>query len=318
MFLELPAQRILVTGGHGFLGQHVVAHLRGIGCRQVLAPRRQDYNLLCPEAVQRCLSDTCPDVVIHLAARVGGIEANRRHPGLFLYSNLLMGLQLIEACRLHGVERFVNVGTTCSYPKMTPVPFRECDLWNGYPEETNAPYGVAKKTLMVQVQAYRKEYGFPGVNLLLANLYGPGDNFAPDTSHVIPGLIRRCLQAKERGDPELVVWGTGSPTREFLHVQDAARAIVLAAERLDTAEPINVGTGQEISIRDLAALIARLTGFPGRLTFDPSRPDGQPRRCLEVSRARELLGFEATIPLEEGLKQTIAWFCQSRESSFVR
>jgi GDP-L-fucose synthase len=262
--------------------------------------------------VTRLLLRSRPDVVVHLAAQVGGIGANQRQPGTFLYSNLLMGAQLIEACRQFGVARFVNIGTICSYPKHTPVPFKEADLWNGYPEETNAPYGLAKKLLTVQLQAYRQEFNFPGVSLLLVNLYGPGDNFDLETSHVIPALIRKCLEARERREAEVVIWGTGTPTREFLYVEDAARAVELAVARLDTAEPVNVGSGQEISIRELAERIARLTGYRGRLRFDPSRPDGQPRRCLDVTRAREWLGFTASTSLEDGLARTLGWYQQSR------
>jgi GDP-L-fucose synthase len=277
----------------------------------LFVPRRPEFDLMRNKDAERLLAWSRPDVVIHLAARVGGIGANRRYPGTFLHGNLLMGVQLIEACRAVGVEKFVAAGTICSYPKHTPVPFKESDLWNGYPEETNAPYGLAKKLLIAQLQAYREEFGFPGVNVLLVNLYGPGDNFDLESSHVIPALIRKCHEAIERGEQEIAVWGTGAATREFLYVEDAARAILLAAERLETAEPVNVGSGREISIRSVAHLIARKMGFLGRLRFDSSQPDGQPRRCLDVTRAREWLGFTAETALEDGLDRMIAWYQQA-------
>jgi len=253
-------------------------------------------------------------VVIHLAALVGGIGANRLNPGSFLYANLMMGAHLIEQSRRAGVEKFVQVGTICSYPKFTPVPFKESDLWNGYPEETNAPYGLAKKLLIVQLQSYRQQYGFNGVNVLPVNLYGPGDNFDLESSHVIPALIRKCLEAKERGDKTLVVWGTGTPTREFLYVEDAARGIVAAAEKLETSDPVNLGSGSEISIRDLVDLVVRHTGFAGEVVYDPTKPDGQPRRCLDVTKAKQLLGFEAQMTLDEGLKRTIAWYAAQKKT----
>ena len=258
--------------------------------------------------IRRLLQRHKPEVVIHLAAVVGGIGANRLNPGSFLYSNLLMGAQLIELSREAGVEKFLAVGTICSYPKFTPVPFKESELWNGYPEETNAPYGLAKKMMIAQTQAYRQQYGFNGVNLLMVNLYGPGDNFDLESSHVIPALIRKCVEAKERGDKVLPVWGTGKPTREFLYVEDAARAVYLAAEMLDTSDPVNVGSGQEITIAELTETVARKAGFEGEIRYDPSKPDGQPRRCLDVTRARELLGFEATTSLSDGLEKTVAWY----------
>lgn len=307
--LDLRTKRILVTGGGGFLGRHLVARLRETGCREVHAPRRAECDLTVASEVVRLLAGIRPQVVLHLAAQVGGIEANRRQPGTFFYSNLLMGANLIEGCRQLGtIEKFLLAGTICSYPKFAPVPFRESDLWNGYPEETNAPYGIAKKALIVQLQAYRQEFGFPGVSVLPVNLYGPGDNFDLTTSHVIPALIRKIIAAQEQRSPEVEIWGTGRPTREFLYVADAARAICLAAEQLDSPEPVNIGTGEEIAIADLAALIAAKAGYKGRLIFDPAKPDGQPRRQLEVSRARELFGFTAETTLADGLDRTIAWY----------
>jgi GDP-L-fucose synthase len=265
------------------------------------------------EIVRQLLASVRPQVVLHLAAQVGGIEANRRQPGTFFYSNLMMGANLIEGCRqVGGVEKFLLAGTICCYPKFAPVPFREADLWNGYPEETNAPYGIAKKALIVQLQAYRQEFGFPGVSVLPVNLYGPGDNFDLTTSHVIPALIRKFTLAEEQNSPEVVIWGTGRPTREFLYVEDAGRAICLAAQRLESPEPVNIGTGREIAIADLAALIAEKTGYRGRLVFDPTKPDGQPRRQLDVSRARDLFGFTAETSLESGLERTIRWYRSQR------
>jgi GDP-L-fucose synthase len=311
--MDWRTQRMVVTGGAGFLGRHVAAQLQRSGYQNVFVPRRADFDLTHEKDARRLLTQHRPDILVHLAAQVGGIGANRRNPGSFLYNNLIMGSQLIELSRQLGVQKFVQVGTICSYPKFTPVPFKECDLWNGYPEETNAPYGLAKKLLMVQLQAYRQQYGFNGVNLLMVNLYGPHDNFDLEDSHVIPALIRKFLEAKERGDREVVLWGTGKPSREFLYVEDAARAIQLAAERLDSPEPVNVGSGQEISIAALAELIARKTGFTGAVRYDAGKPDGQPRRCLDVSRARELFGFAATTPLSEGLDRTIDWYLANRD-----
>ncbi len=310
--MDLRTKKVLVTGGSGFLGRHVLARLRKAGCERVVAPRSREFDLTQERDVRRLIGQHRPEVVLHLAALVGGIGANRANPGTFLYKNLVMGAHLIEQARLAGVEKFVMVGTICSYPKFTPVPFKEEDLWNGYPEETNAPYGLAKKLLIVQLQAYRQQFDFNGVNLLLVNLYGPGDNFDLETSHVIPALIRKCVEARERGDRVLTVWGTGTPTREFLYVEDAARAIHLAAERLQTSDPVNVGSGHEVSITELAQRVARATGFKGEVRFDPSRPDGQPRRCLDVTRARELLDFEARTSLDEGLERTVAWYVASR------
>jgi GDP-L-fucose synthase len=300
--------RIAVTGGAGFLGSFVVERLRERGCRDPFVVRSSRYDLRTDDGVGRFLDDARPDVVIHLAAVVGGIGANQRNPGRFYFDNLTMGTKLIEVCRLRGVAKFVCVGTICAYPKFTPVPFREEELWGGYPEETNAPYGIAKKALLVQLQAYRQQYGFNGVYLLPVNLYGPRDNFDLDSSHVIPALIRKCIEAREREAPVVQCWGTGSVTREFLYVEDCAEGILLAAERYDSPEPINLGSGREISIRDLAALIGRLTRFRGKFQWDASRPDGQPRRCLDVSRARERLGFVARTGLEDGLRNTIAWY----------
>jgi GDP-L-fucose synthase len=304
----LAEETIVVTGGAGFLGSHVVEQLARSGAKRVMAPRRRDYDLVERDACRRLLADTRPTLVIHLAARVGGIQANRESPGAFFFDNLMMGVQLVEECRLAGVAKVVTVGTICSYPKFTPVPFREDDLWSGYPEETNAPYGLAKKMLLVQAQAYRQQYGFGAIYLLPVNLYGPGDNFDPKSSHVIPALIRKCVEAVERGDEAVEVWGTGRATREFLYVDDAAEGILLAAERYDGAEPVNLGAGFEISIRELAELIARLTGFGGRLLWNQSQPDGQPRRSLDTSRARALFGFQARTSFEDGLRRTVEWY----------
>ncbi|MBI4872211.1 MAG: GDP-L-fucose synthase [Candidatus Riflebacteria bacterium] len=308
----LTNQRLLVTGGAGFLGRFIVRHLHQLGCQEVVVPRKKDYDLVDMAQVRRLLRDARPTVVIHAAAVVGGIGANRARPGDFFYENLMMGMQLMEVARHSEVRKLVVLGTICAYPKHTPVPFREECLWDGYPEETNAPYGVAKKALLVQAQAYRQQYGFNAVYLLPVNLYGPGDNFDPDTSHVIPALIKKCVEARDAGHAEVEVWGSGSATREFLYVEDAAEAIVAATEQYDGPEPVNVGAGSEVSIRELVELIARLTGFRGRLRWDSSKPDGQPRRCLDVSRARELLGFTARVPLEEGLQRTIEWYESQR------
>ncbi len=306
--MDLRHKTILITGSSGFLGAHVVARFQRAGCTKLVLPRRREYDLTQEQDIRKLFADHQPEVVVHLAAQVGGIGANRRNPGSFLYSNLIMGTQLIEVSRQLGVEKFVQIGTICSYPKFTPVPFKETDLWNGYPEETNAPYGLAKKLLIVQLQAYQQQYGFNGVNLLVVNLYGPGDNFDLESSHVIPALIRKFVEAKERGDQVANLWGTGRPSREFLYVEDAARAIHGATERLDTSEPINVGSGQEISIAALAELIAGKIGFNGEIRYDADKPDGQPRRCLDVTRAKQLFGFEATTSLGEGLDRTIAWY----------
>ena len=306
--MDLTQRTILVTGGGGFLGRHLVDRLRAMGCTRLALPRQKDCDLTRQDQAERLVDQVRPDLVFHLAAQVGGIGANRKHPGTFLYDNLMMGVQLIEACRRRGLEKFVCAGTICAYPKFTPVPFKEDDLWNGYPEETNAPYGLAKKMLLAQLQAYRQEFDFPGTYVLPVNLYGPWDNFDLQTSHVIPALIRKCVDAKDRNLPEVPVWGTGTATREFLYVADAARGIRLAAEKLETPDPINLGSGHEISIRDLAQTIAAHVGYRGALKFDPTQPDGQPRRCLDTTRAKALIGFEATTALDRGLAETVAWY----------
>lgn len=301
-------RRIVVTGGAGFLGGYVQAGLRARRAGRILVPQREDYDLTRLPDIQRMYDDTAPDIVIHLAAVVGGIGANRAHPGEFFYKNLIMGVQLLEEGRQRGIEKFVAVGTVCAYPKFTPVPFREEDLWNGYPEETNAPYGLAKKMLLVQSQAYRKEYGFNSVFLLPVNLYGPGDNFDPQSSHVIPALIKKCVDAVRRGDDSITVWGTGNASREFIYAADAAEGILLATEKYDESEPVNIGAGFEITIRDLVNKIARLTGFRGEIIWDTDQPDGQPHRCLDTRRAYEKFGFRAAMDFDEGLKRTIEWY----------
>jgi GDP-L-fucose synthase len=305
-------KRITVTGGAGFLGSFVVEKLRERGCRDIFVPRSREFDLIDIEAVKRLYRKARPEIVIHLAARVGGIGANRANPGKFFYDNAMMGIQLIDQGRLFGLDKFVALGTVCAYPKFAPVPFSEDNLWDGYPEETNAPYGLAKKMLLVQSQAYRQQYGFNSIYLLPVNLYGPRDNFDPDTSHVIPALIRKCLEAKERRDPEIVCWGDGTPTREFLYVEDCAEAIVLATEKYNQSEPVNIGTRQEISIKDLVELIAELTGYRGRVVWDKSKPNGQPRRCLNTDRAREFFGFAAKTDFREGLSWTIEWYLSAR------
>lgn len=314
-------KRIIVTGGAGFLGRAVVAALRARGAVDVTVPRSREYDLRDGGAIRRLLHETSRsgngrsvpvDVIIHLAARVGGIGANRDHPAEFFYDNLMMGAQLLHESWRAGVAKFVAIGTVCAYPKLTSVPFDEDALWDGYPEETNAPYGLAKKMMLVQSQAYRTQYGFNSIFLLPVNLYGPGDNFNPASSHVIPALIRRCLEAVEQGDDEIVVWGDGSPTREFLYVEDAAEGIVLATERLNDSRPVNVGSAFEISIRDLVDLIARESGFTGRIVWDTSKPNGQPRRKLATRRALEAFGFQSTVPFDVGLRRTIAWYRERR------
>ena len=301
-------KRILITGGAGFLGSFLVEKLRQKGCKDIFVPRRKDYDLVEMEAVKRLYNDSQPIMVIHLAARVGGIGANQANPGKFFYDNLMMGAQLMEVGRQSGLEKFVAIGTICAYPKFTPVPFKEEDLWNGYPEETNAHYGLAKKMLLVQSQAYRQQYGFNSIVLFPVNLYGPRDNFDLLTSHVIPALIRKCLEAKRRGDPNIEVWGDGSPTREFLYVEDAAEGICLAAERYNSSEPVNLGSGMEISIKDLVHTIKRMTGFTGEIVWDTTKPNGQPRRGLDTSRAEKYFGFRAKTSFEEGLRRTIEWY----------
>jgi GDP-L-fucose synthase len=332
-------KRVIVTGGRGFLGSFVTEKLIQRGATDILVPRVEDYDLTDHDSIRRLLDDgLSPDVpvelrldkaiarspefgrhpsdlvILHLAAHVGGIGANREHPAEFFYDNLMMGVQLMHQAWQRGVGKFVAIGTVCAYPKFTPVPFREDDLWNGYPEETNAPYGLAKKMLLVQAQAYRQQYGFNAIYLLPVNLYGPGDNFDLASSHVIPALIRKALEAKVRGEHELVAWGDGSPTREFLYVEDAAAGILDAAEKYDGDEPVNLGSGNEISIKDLTELIVRLTGFEGRLTWDTSKPNGQPRRGLDVSRAERYFGWKAQVPFEDGLRRTIEWYRQNGQA----
>jgi GDP-L-fucose synthase len=309
----LAGKRIMVTGGSGFLGRFVVDRLSSHHPKSVFVPRKAHYDLRDRNAIAKALADAKPEIVIHLAAVVGGIEANRRHPGSFFFDNAMMGLQLMEDSRLAGVEKFVSVATICAYPKHTPVPFKESDLWNGYPEETNAPYGLAKKMLLVQGQAYKQEYGFNAITLFPVNLYGPGDNFDLTTSHVIPALIRKAMAARDANADTMAVWGTGSASREFLFVKDAADGIVQAAEKYDDPDPVNLGSGSEITIRELAGKIADLCGFKGRLEWDASKPDGQPRRCLDITRAKERFGFAATTPFEEGLRETIAWWEANRK-----
>lgn len=311
-------RRVLVTGGAGFLGSRIVERLRKHGCRDIEVPRRADCDLRVESNVEALYRDFRPDCVIHAAGNVGGIGANRSQPASFFFDNLIMGVLLLEHARRAGVGKFVVVGTICSYPKHTPVPFREENLWDGYPEETNAPYGLAKKALLVQAQAYRQQYGYNAIYLLPVNLYGPGDNFHPERSHVIPALITKCIEAKASGQDHIVCWGDGTPTREFLFVEDCAEAVVLAAERYHGPEPVNVGTGLEISIKDLAVLIARLTGFEGEIRWDTSKPNGQPRRCLDTRRAAELFGFRARTSFEEGLSRTIRWYQENVKSAHTR
>jgi GDP-L-fucose synthase len=305
---------VTVTGGSGFLGSFVVEKLRQRGAADIFVPRRADYDLRTREGIARMLADARPDVLIHLAALAGGIGANMARPAEFFYENLMMGVPLLHRAWETGVAKFVAVGSICSYPKFTPLPFKEENLWDGYPEETNAPYGLAKKMLLVQAQAYRQQYGYNAIYLMPVNLYGPRDNFDLQTSHVIPALIRKCIEAQARGDTELIAWGDGSPTREFLYAPDAADGIIAAAEKYDGGEPVNLGSGQEISIRDLMELIARLTGFGGRIVWDVSQPNGQPRRALDTSRAAEYFGWRAATPFEEGLRETIGWYRMNSES----
>ena len=301
-------RRVTITGGNGFLGKYVIRTLQERGASHIAVADIDQYDLTRPDDVNRMYNEQRPDVVIHLAAVVGGIGANRENPGKFFYDNAIMGIQLIEQARLHGIEKFVCIGTICAYPKFTPVPFKEDDLWNGYPEETNAPYGLAKKMLLVQLQAYRRQYGMNGIFLLPVNLYGPGDNFDPRSSHVIPALIKKCIDAKRSGAKQIDVWGTGNVSREFIYVEDAARGIVMATEQYNKPEPVNIGAGFEIKIKDLVHLIVELTGFDGDIVWDPSKPDGQPRRMLDTNRAREEFGFEAREDFRSGLKKTIEWY----------
>jgi GDP-L-fucose synthase len=307
-------KRVVVTGGAGFLGSFVVEQLRAKGCREIVVPRSADYDLVDMQAVQRLYTDARPDLVIHLAARVGGIGANQANPGRFFYDNLMMGSQLIEVGRQRGLKKFVAIGTICAYPKFAPVPFKEEDIWSGYPEETNAPYGLAKKMMLVQSQAYRQQYGYNSIVLFPVNLYGPRDNFDLETSHVIPALIRKCAEAQKDGTAEIVLWGDGTPTREFLYVEDAAEGIVLAAEQYNDSSPLNLGTGEEITIKELASMITAELGYQGRIVWDHSKPNGQPRRCLDVSRIKQTIGFQAKHSLLEGLKKTIGWYRSHRDS----
>jgi len=306
-------KRVTVTGGAGFLGSYVIEKLGEQGCKDVFIPRIEEYNLVDIEAVKRMYQNSKPDLVIHLAALVGGIGANKANPGKFFYDNLMMGVQLMEQGRICGVKKFVAIGTICAYPKYTPVPFKEENLWDGYPEETNAPYGLAKKMLLVQSQAYRQQYGFDSIFLLPVNLYGPRDNFNIESSHVIPAIIRKCIEAKMKNEDKIILWGTGRPSREFLYVEDAAEGIILAAERYNKSDPVNLGAGFEISIKDLAEMIAEMTGFKGEIMWDSSKPDGQPRRCLDVSKAEKEFGFRSKTEFREGLRKAIRWYEQSRK-----
>ena len=310
--IDLSTKRICVTGGAGFLGQHLVRNLQSKGARDIFIPRYPEYDLVKGEDIARMLADAQPDIIIHLAAPVGGIGANLARPAEFFYDNLMMGVQLMHQAWQRGVEKFVALGTICAYPKYTPIPFKEENLWDGYPEETNAPYGLAKKMLLVQSQAYRQQYGFNSIFLLPVNLYGPGDNFDLASSHVIPALIRKCVEAKEQGADEIVAWGDGSPTREFIYVEDAAEGIALATQYYNRSDPVNIGSSFEISIKELTELIARLTGFEGQVRWDTSKPNGQPRRKLDTTRAKEYFGFSAKTNFEDGLRKTINWYLANR------
>jgi GDP-L-fucose synthase len=310
--LDLSQKRLCVTGGAGFLGKHLIARLEHYGAKDIFVPRSADYDLVKGDDIARMIDNARPDIIIHLAAKVGGIGANMEKPGEFFYDNLMMGVQLIHQAWQRGVEKFVAIGTICAYPKYTPIPFKEEEIWNGYPEETNAPYGLAKKMLLVQSQSYREQYGYNSIFLLPVNLYGPGDNFNPASSHVIPALIRKFLEAKERGDKQIVAWGDGSPTREFIYAEDAAEGIALATMRYNSSDPVNIGSSFEISIKDLTEIIARLCDFEGDVVWDTSKPNGQPRRKLDTTRAKERFGFEAKTDFEEGLKKTIAWYKEER------
>ncbi len=313
--IDLAGKRVCVTGGGGFLGSAVVEKLAATGVRDVFVPRRKDYDLTTEAGVARMFRDARPEVLFHLAAVVGGIGANRENPGLYFYENAIMGIQIIEAARVHKVEKTIVAGTICAYPKFTPAPFREETLWDGYPEETNAPYGIAKKALLVQCQAYRQQYGMNSIFLLPVNLYGRGDNFDLESSHVIPALIRKCIEARDRGDKKIVCWGDGTPTREFLYVEDAAEGLVAAAQRYEGSEPVNLGSGAEIHIQDLVELVAKVCGFHGEIVWDASKPNGQPRRLLDTSRAEEGFGFRARTSLEDGLRRTVAWYEARGESA---
>ena len=308
MSINLAEKRICVTGGAGFLGSFIMEKLVARGCKDLFVPRSKDYDLATADGITRMYDDAKPDVIIHLAAVVGGIGANREHPGSFFYQNLMMGVQLMEEGRLRGLEKFVAVGTICAYPKFTPVPFKEEELWNGYPEETNAPYGLAKKMMLVQSEAYRDEYGFNSIYLLPVNLYGPRDNFNPASSHVIPALIKKCCDAIDAGADEIVVWGSGKATREFLYAEDCAEGVLLATEKYDKSDPVNIGASREISIKDLVDVIVEETGFTGKITWDATKPDGQPRRCLDTTRATEEFGFKSSTTFEVGLRDTIQWY----------
>jgi GDP-L-fucose synthase len=307
------SRRVCVTGGAGFLGSYIIAKLKQRRAGDIFIPHIEDYDLTDPASISRMLDDSKPDIILHLAAQVGGIGANREYPAEFFYNNLMMGVQLIHQAWQRNVEKFVALGTVCAYPKFTPVPFKEDDLWNGYPEETNAPYGLAKKMLLVQAQSYRQQYGFNAIFLLPVNLYGPRDNFDLNSSHVIPALIRKCLEARDAGVSEVIGWGDGSPSREFVYAEDAAEGILLASEKYNGSEPVNIGSGSEIRIHDLAEMIARLCGFEGKIVFDPTKPNGQPRRALDVSRAEREFGFKAQVGFEEGLRRTIEWYEQVRK-----
>ena len=311
MTISWSDKKVVVTGGAGFLGSHVIEKLRERGASNIFAPRSSEYNLTKEEDILRLYDETKPSIVIHLAAVVGGIGANRENPGRFFYENMIMGIQLIEQARIFKVEKFVAIGTICAYPKYTPVPFKEENLWDGYPEETNAPYGIAKKAMLVQLQAYRNQYGLNGIYLLPVNLYGPGDNFDPKSSHVIPALIKKCIDAKKNGEKEIIVWGTGRATREFLYVEDAAEGILLATEHYNGDEPVNLGAGFEISINDLVYTIVEITGFTGEVVWDKTKPDGQPRRMLDTTRAKKYFGFQAKTPFDTGLRKTIDWYTKN-------
>lgn len=310
--MEWAHKKVVITGGAGFLGTFVVERLKACGCENIFVPRSKDYDLRVKSAIVRLYTETQPDIVMHLAAVVGGIGANLRNPAGFFYDNAIMGIQLMEYARRFDIEKFLAVGTICAYPKFTPIPFKEKDLWNGYPEETNAPYGLAKKMMLVQSQAYRTQYGFNSIYLLPVNLYGPRDNFDLEDSHVISALIRKCVEAKEKGRDEIVLWGDGSPTREFLFVEDAAEGIVEATAKLESSQPVNLGSGNEISITNLAQLVAEEVGFKGRIVWDQTKPNGQPRRCLDTGKAKQLFGFEAKTSLREGIAKTLAWYLVNR------